>query len=85
MARVFLNFSTPQIAVPVWTVLVVLSLGACGLVSTQSVYEGFRTQQRIKDAGTPAPSDALGSYDAYQKERGKAKSASADPVPAESP
>lgn len=85
MARVFLNFSTPQIAVLVWTVLVVLPLGACGLVSTQSVYEGFRTQQRIKDAGTPAPSDALGSYDAYQKERGKAKSAPADPVPAESP
>lgn len=70
---------------PIALVLLALPLGACGLISTQSIYEGFRTQQRIQDAGTPAPSDALGSYDAYQKERDKAKSAPADPVPAESP
>jgi hypothetical protein len=82
MARVFLNFSVPRIAVLVWTVLVVLLLGACGLVSTRSVYEGFRTQQRIKDAGSQAAPDTLGSYDGYEKERAKAKSMS---VPPETP
>jgi hypothetical protein len=56
-------------------VLLVLPLGGCGLVTTQSVYEGFRTQQRIKDAGSKVSSDALGSYGAYQKEREKGKSA----------
>jgi len=54
-------------------VLLTLSLGGCGLFSTQSVYEGFRTQQRTKDAGTQGAPDPLGSYDAYQKEREKAK------------
>ena len=56
-------------------VLLALPLGGCGLVTTQSVYEGFRTQQRIKDAGSQVSPDALGSYDAYQKEREKGKSA----------
>jgi len=63
----------------------VLSVCGCGLVSTQSVYEGFRTQQRIKDAGTMPGTDALGSYDAYQKERAKVKSAAPEPVATESP
>ena len=57
-------------------VLLVLPLGGCGLVTSHSIYEGFRTQQRIKEAGSPAAPDALGSYDAYQKEREKGKSAS---------
>jgi hypothetical protein len=61
---------------PITIVLLALPLGGCGLISTQSVYEGFRTQQRIKDAGTQATPDPLGSYDAYQKEREKAKSTS---------
>ena len=59
---------------PITIALLALPLGGCGLVSTQSVYEGFRTQQRIKDAGSPQPPESLGSYDAYQKEREKAKS-----------
>ncbi len=59
---------------PISIVLLALPLGGCGLVSTQSVYEGFRTQQRIKDAGSPQPPESLGSYDAYEKEREKAKS-----------
>jgi len=63
----------------------VLSVSGGGLVITQSVYEGFRTQQRIKDAGTPPGPDALGSYDAYQKELAKAKSAAPEPVATESP
>jgi hypothetical protein len=59
---------------PITIALLALPLGGCGLVSTQSVYEGFRTQQRIKDAGSPQPPESLGSYDAYQKEREKGKS-----------
>ena len=67
---------------PITIALLALPLGGCGLVSTQSVYEGFRTQQRIKDAGSQAAPDALGGYDAYQKERDKAKSPTA---PTETP
>jgi hypothetical protein len=64
---------------PITMVLLALPLIGCGLVTAQSVYEGFRTQQRIKDAGSPQPPDALGSYDAYQKERDKAKSPTTPP------
>ncbi|NBX04508.1 MAG: hypothetical protein EBR18_00050 [Betaproteobacteria bacterium] len=74
-----------QIALLSGVVLMVLPVCGCGLVSTQSVYEGFRTQQRIKDAGTLPGPDALGSYDAYQKGRDKAKSAPPEPAAAESP
>jgi len=62
---------------PITVVLLAVPLGGCGLVTTQSVYEGFRTQQRIKDAGSSQPPGALGSYDAYEKEREKAKSPTA--------
>ena len=64
---------------PTTIVLLALPLGGCGLISTQSMYEGFRTQQRIKDAGTRATPDALGSYDAYEKEREKVKSTPESP------
>jgi len=64
---------------PITIVLLALPLGGCGLISTQSVYEGFRTQQRIKDAGSPQPPESLGSYDAYEKEREKAKSTPESP------
>ena len=60
---------------PITIALLALPLGGCGLVSTQSIYEGFRTQQRIEDAGSQGSPDAPGSYDAYQKEREKGKSA----------
>jgi hypothetical protein len=46
---------------PITIVLLALPLGGCGLISTQSIYEGFRTQQRIKDAGSPQPPESLGS------------------------
>ena len=59
---------------PITIALLALPLGGCGLISTQSIYEGFRTQQRIKDAGSQVSPDALGSYDAYQKERNKGRS-----------
>ena len=64
---------------PITIALLAMPLGGCGLISTQSVNEGFRTQQRIKDAGSQAAPGALGSYDAYEKEREKAKSPTAPP------
>jgi hypothetical protein len=64
---------------PITIVLLALPQGGCGLISPQSIYEGFRTQQRIKGAGSQAASDALGSYDAYEKEREKAKSTPESP------
>jgi hypothetical protein len=62
-----------QVVLLAGLVLMILSVCGCGLVSTQSVYEGFRTQQRIKDAGLPQSPDALSTYDAYEKERQLAK------------
>ena len=64
---------------PITVVLLAVPLGGCGLVTTQSVYEGFRTQQRIKDSGSPQSPESLGSYDAYEKERDKAKSTPESP------
>jgi hypothetical protein len=49
-------------------------LVSCGVVTSQSIYEGFRTQQSVKDAGTTQSSPAkMGTYDAYEKEREKLK------------
>jgi hypothetical protein len=64
---------------PITMVLLALPLGGCGLVSTQSIYEGFRTQERIKDAGSPQSPESQGSYDAYEKEREKVKSTTVTP------
>jgi len=50
-----------------------LLIAGCGVVTSQSIYEGFRTQQSVKDAGTQQPSEKMGSYDAYEKEREKLK------------
>jgi hypothetical protein len=47
-------------------------LSACGLVSTQSVYEEIRAQEKAKAVGTGAASmPALPRYDHYEKERGQ--------------
>jgi hypothetical protein len=46
------------------------SLTACGLTSTQAVYEQIRAQERAKAVGTSVPTGTgLPPYDAYQKER----------------
>ncbi|MEY3613365.1 MAG: hypothetical protein RJB14_3087 [Pseudomonadota bacterium] len=46
------------------------SLTACGLTSTQAVYEQIRAQERAKAVGTSVlPGTGLPPYDAYQKER----------------
>jgi hypothetical protein len=67
---------------PITIVLLALPQGGCGLISPQSIYEGFRTQQRVKGAGSPQSPESLGSYEAYEKERDKAKSPT---VPPETP
>jgi hypothetical protein len=51
----------------------VLLLAGCGAVTSQSIYEGFRTQQNMKDAGVLQPPEKLGTYGAYEKERDKLK------------
>ena len=52
------------------TLLLLCSLTACGLTSTQAVYEQIRAQERAKAVGTSVPpGTGLPPYDAYQKER----------------
>jgi hypothetical protein len=51
----------------------VLLLAGCGAVTSQSIYEGLRTQQSVKDAGVLQPPEKMGSYDGYVKEREKLK------------
>lgn len=50
-------------------------LSACATVTPQSVYEGLRTQQSLKDVGAMPPGEKLDSYDAYEKQRDKLKPA----------
>ena len=55
-----------------WTVVLPLltCLSACGLTSTQAVYEEIRAQERAKAVGTSVPpGTGLPRYDQYQKER----------------
>ena len=51
----------------------VLLLAGCGTVTSQSIYEGLRTQQSLKDAGALQPSEKMGTYDSYEKDRKKLK------------
>ena len=51
-----------------------IALGGCGLISQQSVYEGIRSQEKIKpDTLKPTPLE-MPPYDQYQIERDKLKS-----------
>ena len=52
---------------------VALLLSGCGAVTTQSIYEGLRTQQGLKDVGALQPSEKMGTYDGYEREREKLK------------
>jgi hypothetical protein len=52
---------------------VALLLSGCGAVTTQSIYEGLRTQQSLKDLGALQPSEKMGGYDSYEMERKKLK------------
>ncbi len=51
----------------------VVSMAGCGAVTSQSIYEGFRTQQSVKNAGVLQPSEKMATYERYEKEREKFK------------
>ncbi len=44
-------------------------LASCGVISERSVYEGVRTNERAKSAGTDNADKTLPNYDRYNKER----------------
>jgi hypothetical protein len=53
-----------------------IALNGCGFISQQSVYEGIRSQEKIKpDILKPNPLE-MPPYDQYQTERDKLKSPS---------
>jgi hypothetical protein len=53
-----------------------IALSGCGLISQQSVYEGIRSQEKIKtDTLKPNPLE-MPPYDQYEIERDKLKSPS---------
>ena len=53
--------------------IICIALSGCGLVSQQSIYEGIRSQEKIKpDALKPNPLE-MPPYDQYQMERDKLK------------
>ena len=54
-------------------VLIVLLLSGCGAVTSQSIYEGLRTQQSVKNAGVSPPPENMKPYERYEKEREKLK------------
>jgi hypothetical protein len=57
-----------------FTLVLLSNLMACGLISTQAVYEEIRAQERAKAVGTSVPpGTGLPPYDAYQKERADPK------------
>jgi hypothetical protein len=52
---------------------VALPVAGCGAVTTESIYEGLRTQQSLKDVGVLQPTEKMGTYDGYERERQKLK------------
>lgn len=52
---------------------VCLGLVSCGVISERSVYEGIRSSERAKSAGTDNADKALPNYDQYSKEREKSR------------
>ena len=51
--------------------VLITGLAACGLVSSQSVYEGARATQKARSTGTEPQPRELPTYDEYQREREK--------------
>ncbi len=46
-----------------------LGLASCGVISERSVYEGIRSNERAKTAGSDNADKAVPNYDRYNKER----------------
>ncbi len=51
----------------------VLLLQACGLITKESIYEGVRSQEKLKNAGQPIEPTAMPSYQDYENERNRLK------------
>jgi len=50
-------------------ILAIIFLTSCGSITSESVYEGIRSQQKAKNAGIEPKQPALPSYQQYEKER----------------
>ena len=51
--------------------LIIALITGCGLVSSESMYEGVRSQQKANSGGTEPKQPILPTYQQYQQERGK--------------
>jgi hypothetical protein len=51
----------------------VLLLQACGLVTKESIYEGVRSQEKLKNTGQLIEPNAMPSYQDYENERNRLK------------
>ncbi len=47
-------------------------LAGCGVITSQSVYEGVRSHEKSKDVVTDKSRSELPPYDQYEKERSQA-------------
>lgn len=54
-------------------VTLVVLLSGCGVISSQSVYEGVRSQQKANNAGKEPKQPTLPTYQQYEKEREELK------------
>ena len=54
------------------TLALAASVAACGVISSQSVYEGARATQKARTTGTEPQPRELPPYDEYERERNKA-------------
>jgi len=48
------------------------------VITEQSIYEGVRTQQKIKDVGAEPKSQPMPSYEQYKEEREKGRGQSGE-------
>lgn len=59
----------------IWQYIVLVAtihlLSGCGLVSSESVYEGVRSQQKATSGGAEPKQPILPTYQQYQQERQK--------------
>ena len=55
------------------TIIAFTLLTGCGVISSQSVYEGVRSQQKANNAGVEPKQPTLPSYQQYEKERDELK------------
>ena len=50
-------------------IVTVFFLTSCDLISQRNIYEGIRSQQKIKDVNSNQKSQTLPPYEQYEKER----------------